>query len=64
MSKSPTTIHELALLPLPEVARVLAISIDTVHALVKSGRLRSVVLGRHRRVPRAALQAFVDGRTG
>jgi excisionase family DNA binding protein len=48
------------LLTIPEVADELALSRSTIYELVASGRLETVRIGRARRVPRAALDAFVE----
>jgi excisionase family DNA binding protein len=49
------------LLTITEVADELALSRSTIYELVASGRLETVRIGRARRVPRAALDAFVEG---
>ena len=41
-------------LSVPEVARVLNLGRDTTYGLVRSGRIRSVRVGRQYRVPKAA----------
>jgi excisionase family DNA binding protein len=43
------------LLTLEEVAQVLAVSRSTVYDLIGAKRLRSVTIGRSRRVPRESL---------
>ena len=49
------------LLTITQAASELSISRSTVYELVASGQLESVRIGRARRVPRAALDAFVEG---
>lgn len=52
---------DIRLLFRPEDAAVaLDISRTTVYALIASGDLESVRIGRARRIPRAALDAYVD----
>ena len=43
-----------------EVGRRLNLSRDSVYALLNSGRLRSVTLGRRRVIPASALSALLD----
>jgi len=50
---------EPLLLPVREAAARLAIGRDTAYELVRSGRLRSVAIGRRRLVPASELEAFV-----
>jgi len=49
-----------AVLTVAEVAQALRVGIHQAYALVNSGALRSVRVGRAIRVPRAALDAFLD----
>jgi excisionase family DNA binding protein len=49
------------LLDLPGVAAALGLSLRSTQALVYSGRLPSVTIGRSRRVAVSDLVAFVDG---
>ena len=49
------------LLTVDDVAARLRCSLSFAHRLVQRGTLPSVRLGRCRRVPAAALDAFVDG---
>lgn len=42
-----------------EAAEILAVGRSTVYELIATGDLESVRIGRSRRVPRAALDAFV-----
>lgn len=44
----------------PEVAALLRISISTVYALARSGRLPRAYVGRSVRFPAAAIRAIVD----
>jgi excisionase family DNA binding protein len=50
---------EQQLLTVPEVMAVLRLGRCTVYDLIRSGRLESVKVGRSRRVPAAAVDAFV-----
>jgi excisionase family DNA binding protein len=43
-----------------EVAQLLGISRSSLYELLRRGEIASVRIGRSRRVPRAALSAFVD----
>lgn len=45
--------------PVGEVAEQLNVGLTTAKALIKSGQLRSVKIGRSRRVPADALYEFV-----
>ncbi|WP_018639793.1 helix-turn-helix domain-containing protein [Parafrankia elaeagni] len=42
-----------------EAAEILAVSRSTVYELLAAGALESVRIGRSRRIPRAALDAYV-----
>ncbi|MDX2703945.1 helix-turn-helix domain-containing protein [Streptomyces sp. PA03-6a] len=48
------------LYPTDEVAQQLGVGLTTAKALIKSGELRSVKIGRARRVPAEALHEFVS----
>lgn len=48
------------LYPVHEVAQQLGVGLTTAKALIKSGELRSVKIGRARRVPAEALQEYVQ----
>ncbi|WP_411088347.1 helix-turn-helix domain-containing protein [Streptomyces sp. 061-3] len=48
------------LYPIHEVAEQLGVGLTTAKALIKSGDLRSVKIGRSRRVPADALNAYVQ----
>jgi excisionase family DNA binding protein len=45
--------------PVGEVAEQLGVGLTTAKALIKSGELRSVKIGRARRVPADALREYV-----
>jgi excisionase family DNA binding protein len=47
------------LYPTDEVAQQLGVGLTTAKALIKSGELRSVRIGRARRVPAEALREYV-----
>jgi excisionase family DNA binding protein len=49
------------LLKVPEVAERMAVSRTTVYELMMSGSLRSVKIGKSRRVPETALDAWIQG---
>jgi excisionase family DNA binding protein len=44
-----------------DAARILNVGRSTVYDLIRSGRLRSIKIGRRRLVPRSALDALIDG---
>ena len=44
-----------------DAARVLNVGRSTVYDLIRSGRLRSIKIGRRRLVPREALDALIAG---
>lgn len=48
------------LYPVNEVAQQLGVGLTTAKALIKSGELRSVKIGRARRVPAEALHDYVQ----
>ncbi|MEU3982517.1 helix-turn-helix domain-containing protein [Streptomyces sp. NPDC026672] len=48
------------LYPTDEVAQQLGVGMTTAKALIKSGALRSVKIGRSRRVPADALHEYVQ----
>ena len=51
---------EVMTLSIAEAAKELGVGIETGYELVKSGRLRSVLVGKvKRRVPRVALEEFI-----
>ncbi|MEF2950241.1 MAG: helix-turn-helix domain-containing protein [Oscillospiraceae bacterium] len=45
-----------------ELMPILGIGRNTVYALVRSGRLRSIRVGRQVRIPKNALIEFLEGR--
>jgi excisionase family DNA binding protein len=49
------------LLTLPEVAKILKVSLSTVRAWIREGRLRSVKVGHFRRVGPEDLTQFIHG---
>lgn len=44
-----------------EIAKQLGVSRNTAYALVRSGTLRSIRVGRQIRVPRSALENYLNG---
>lgn len=54
--------NTVLLLRLVEAAERLGVSPSTVRRLVRTGKLRSVVIGKERRVPLVALNEFVGGK--
>ncbi|WP_217553071.1 helix-turn-helix domain-containing protein [Streptomyces sp. GbtcB6] len=48
------------LYPTDEVAEQLGVGLTTAKALIKTGELRSVKIGRSRRVPADALREYVQ----
>lgn len=56
--------HELKALPLvltaEEVAQVLGLSLHLVYALLRSGQLRSLRMGKLFRIPRCALTEYLQ----
>lgn len=46
----------------PHAAKVLDLGLRTVWGLVHSGEIESILIGRSRRVSRAALIAFIDSK--
>ena len=44
-----------------QVARILGCGKTKVYAFLRTGELRSVKLGGHRRIPRSALDEFIEG---
>lgn len=47
-------------LSVPDMAGVLGISRNTAYDLARSGRIRTVRIGRQIRIPKAALQEFLQ----
>jgi excisionase family DNA binding protein len=54
---------EALLLTVAQVCARLQISRPTFYGLLHSGRLKSLTIGRARRVPLAALEAFIEEAT-
>jgi excisionase family DNA binding protein len=52
-------VTEKLLLTVPEVAERLGLGKSTIYALIASREIESVNIGRARRVPREAIDAFV-----
>lgn len=48
------------LYPADEAAEQLGVSLTTIKALIRTGEIRSVKIGRARRVPLDALQEYVS----
>lgn len=46
-------------LTVEDLARILAISKNTAYDLVRSGKIRSVKIGRTYRIPKAALEEYL-----
>lgn len=44
-----------------ELARMLGVSKNTAYDLVRSGQLRSIRVGRQIRVPRSAMEDYLNG---
>ena len=56
-----TNANEIALvLTVEDLARILAISKKTAYELVRSRKIRSVKIGRTYRIPRSALQEYLN----
>jgi excisionase family DNA binding protein len=51
---------EKLLLTVPEVAELLGLGKSKTYALIAAGELESVCIGRARRVPRDAVERFVE----
>ncbi len=60
MSAEQTAVIRLLLTP-EEAADRLALSRTTIYELIRTGELRSVKIGRARRIPVAALGEYVTG---
>jgi excisionase family DNA binding protein len=56
------TFSNKLLLTVPEAARSLGLCRSFVYELVRAGELTSVKIGRARRVPFAALEAFITAK--
>lgn len=53
---------EVVAFSVSEIAKKLGISKNTAYALVRSGALRSIRVGRQIRVPRSALEDYLNGK--
>lgn len=54
--------HDLPLVLTPvEVARLLGIGRNSIYALLRSGSLRSIRVGKLFKIPRAALEEYLQG---
>lgn len=60
--QKPLLADDLMLLTVPDAARRLGISRSLLYELLANGVVESIRIGRLRRVPAAALAAFVDER--
>lgn len=54
--------EQIEVLTVEEVAEILKVNIDTVRRLLRQGELPGVKVGRHWRVEREALRAYLQGR--
>ncbi len=54
-------LDRIELLTLPEVAKVLKVSLSTVRAWIREGRLSSIKVGHFRRVRHEDLEGFIEG---
>lgn len=61
--ESPAHADTPLLLPIPEVARILALSRSRVYQMAHDGEIAYVRLGKSMRVPRAVLLALIDRQT-
>jgi excisionase family DNA binding protein len=59
MSDSDSRVDDLLLLTPEDAAAALSIGRTTMYALLSSGAIRSVAIGRSRRVPVAELHSYV-----
>ena len=55
--------NEFKLGTVPQVARVLAISAASVYNLINRGEITTVKIGKSRRIPWGAVQAFIAKNT-
>jgi excisionase family DNA binding protein len=56
----PVTVPERHLYRIPEAMSLLAMSRSVIYEEIRAGRLRSVTLGRARRIPAIAIQEYVQ----
>jgi len=61
VSPSPAVPATTTLLTVEQAAEALAVGRSTLYQLLQAGRLRSVKIGRCRRIPRQSLDEFVRG---
>jgi excisionase family DNA binding protein len=57
-----TSVNEIELMTPREVAEVMRVSTMTVYRLVKAGTLPAIRVGKHLRIRRADLRAYLDAR--
>ncbi|MGH3860396.1 helix-turn-helix domain-containing protein [Actinokineospora sp.] len=55
----PTVVPERHLYKVEDAAALLSVSRSVVYELIRAGQLRSVVIGRSRRVPAKAINDFI-----
>jgi len=55
--------REVMLLTVPQVQQTTNLSRTTVYSLIRSGELPAVRIGRSVRIPRTALEAWIEQRT-
>ncbi|PXY23726.1 excisionase [Prauserella coralliicola] len=60
MDTTPTVVPERHLYRIPEAMRLLSMSRTVIYEQIRSGRLRTVKLGRARLVPAEAISEFVN----
>jgi excisionase family DNA binding protein len=64
VGESRSVVTPPLLVSVQSAARILAVGSTTVYELIAAGELESIHIGKSRRVPLAALQAFVQQRRG
>ena len=57
-----TSVNEIELMTPREVAETMRVSTMTVYRLVKAGTLPAIRVGKHLRIRRADLRAYLDAR--
>lgn len=60
MNISDVTTQKPVLLKVKDVASLLGISANTAYALVRSGKIRSIRIGRTYRIPQNAIAEFIE----
>lgn len=60
MNISDVTTQKPVLLKVKDVASLLGISTNTAYALVRSGKIRSIRIGRTYRIPQNAIAEFIE----